>query len=107
MSAQCLDALTIANRKRVALAQLRRDLRSGAVQLADVLNDPPDCISHYTVLDVLELMRTNSRAISWKRELGAAALFDRVNVLVAVADASPRTIDWAVRRGQRNVRRAA
>ena len=86
---------------RSGRAQIRSALRAGQMPLADLLADPPACIHDMTVLDVLCMLRTKYSKGAWKRDLGAAMIRDRINLLVPVDKASERTLTWAVQHGQR------
>ncbi len=50
---QRMEALRRANVIRVRRAQLKRDLKAGAVLIADVLQDPPDYVLTAKVYDML------------------------------------------------------
>lgn len=50
---QHLQALEAANRTRLARAGLKRRIRSGAVPVADVLADPPECVQTMTIGQLL------------------------------------------------------
>ncbi|MFN8186184.1 MAG: integration host factor, actinobacterial type [Gaiellales bacterium] len=50
---QRMDALARANEVRVRRAQLKRDLKAGAVQIDEILADPPDYVGTAKVFDVL------------------------------------------------------
>jgi hypothetical protein len=50
---QRMDALARANEIRVRRAQLKRDLKSGVVQIEEILADPPDYVGTAKVFDVL------------------------------------------------------
>ena len=50
---QRMDALRRANDIRVKRAQLKRDLKTGSVQVEDILNDPPDYVGTAKVFDML------------------------------------------------------
>lgn len=48
-----MEALQRANEIRVRRAQLKRDLKSGAVRLDEILDDPPDYVGTAKVFDML------------------------------------------------------
>jgi hypothetical protein len=48
-----MEALRRANVIRVRRAQLKRDLKAGAVSIADVLHEPPDYVLTAKVYDML------------------------------------------------------
>jgi hypothetical protein len=50
---QRMEALTRANHIRVRRAQLKRDLKAGAVHIADLLADPPSEVLTAKVYDML------------------------------------------------------
>jgi hypothetical protein len=50
---QRMEALQRANEVRIRRAQLKRDLKAGRVQIADVLADPPEHLLTGKVFDVL------------------------------------------------------
>ncbi|MFQ5426290.1 MAG: integration host factor, actinobacterial type [Gaiellales bacterium] len=50
---QRMEALQRANEIRVRRAQLKRDLKSGAVRLDEILDDPPDYVGTAKVFDML------------------------------------------------------
>lgn len=50
---QNIQALEIANRIRLARAQVKRDLRSGKTSLAKVLAETPDCILSAEVSEIV------------------------------------------------------
>ncbi len=53
---QRLQALKLANQIRSARAQLKRDLASTRIELAQVLARPPQCAQRAKVLDLLLLL---------------------------------------------------
>ena len=50
---QRMDALRRANDIRVKRAQLKKDLKTGRVQVEEILNDPPDYVGTAKVFDML------------------------------------------------------
>ncbi len=50
---QRMDALRRANDIRSRRAQLKKDLKSGQVQIRDVIQDPPDYVTTAKVFDML------------------------------------------------------
>jgi hypothetical protein len=50
---QRLRALRLANEIRSARAQLKRDLASGKIELAQILAQPPECVRTARVRDVI------------------------------------------------------
>ncbi len=50
---QRMDALNRANDIRSRRAQLKKDLKSGRVQIHDVISDPPDYVMTAKVFDML------------------------------------------------------
>ncbi len=50
---QRMDALNRANDIRSRRAQLKKDLKSGRVQINDVISDPPDYVMTAKVFDML------------------------------------------------------
>ncbi len=97
---QRMDALQRANVIRSARAQLKRDLKAGAVSIADVLHEPPDYVLTAKVYDMLmavpklgrvKAMRLlNQCRISQSKTVGGLSdrqraellgLFDRVSTL--------------------------
>jgi S13-like H2TH domain len=50
---QRMDALRRANEIRVKRAQLKKDLKSGAVHVVEILRDPPDFVGTAKVFDML------------------------------------------------------
>jgi hypothetical protein len=50
---QRMDALRRANDIRVQRAQLKKDLKSGAIQIEEILESPPACVETAKVFDML------------------------------------------------------
>jgi hypothetical protein len=50
---QRMEALSRANEIRVRRAQLKKDLKTGRVQVEDILRDPPDYVGTAKVFDML------------------------------------------------------
>lgn len=50
---QRMDALARANDIRVKRAQLKKDLKTGQIQVEDILSDPPDYVGTAKVFDML------------------------------------------------------
>ncbi len=50
---QRMEALRRANEIRVRRAQLKKDLKSGAVRIEDILSDPPEYVGTAKVVDIL------------------------------------------------------
>jgi hypothetical protein len=50
---QRMDALKRANDIRVRRAQLKKDLKSGAVRIDEILDDPPEFVATAKVFDML------------------------------------------------------
>ena len=50
---QRMEALTRANDLRVKRAQLKKDLKSGAVSIEEILREPPEFVSTAKVFDML------------------------------------------------------
>jgi S13-like protein len=50
---QRMEALKRANDIRVRRAQLKKDLKHGAVQIKDILREPPEYVSTAKVFDIL------------------------------------------------------
>ncbi len=48
-----MEALKRANDIRVRRAQLKKDLKTGAVQIDDILKNPPEYVSTAKVFDIL------------------------------------------------------
>ena len=48
-----MEALRRANEIRVRRAQLKKDLKSGAVRIEDILSDPPEYVGTAKVVDIL------------------------------------------------------
>lgn len=103
-----MRSLSVANRRRVEVAEVRRRLRADPRLLREVLLDPPRCLDGMPVIDVIVLARsgrrTSARLMHW---IGGRALADRVNVLVPIERASRRTREWAARHALMMVRRTS
>lgn len=92
----------LANVTRRAKAQLRRDMASGAVSLADVLADPPECLYETPTFQVLLMQRRFSvgALAAWNAE----ASKHRMNLALPPARLSARTREWLIwRAGERRV----
>ena len=50
---QRMEALRRANEIRVQRAQLKKDLKAGAVRMEEILRDPPECVETAKVIDIL------------------------------------------------------
>ena len=50
---QRMEALRRANEIRVQRAQLKKDLKAGAVSMDQILRDPPECVETAKVIDIL------------------------------------------------------
>ena len=48
-----MEALRRANEIRVQRAQLKKDLKAGAVSMEQILRDPPECVETAKVIDIL------------------------------------------------------
>lgn len=73
MTPQHLTALARANQIRLARADLKRDVRSGDVDVADVILDPPECAE---TMRVHELLRARHRVGTLK----ASTLLQRAGI---------------------------
>lgn len=91
--AERLLALTVANQRRFDLKALKLALSVGSLTAADVLRDPPECVSRMLVPDVMCLQR--GVGADRLRRIGIRAVADGVNLLVTVERASVRTRCWA------------
>jgi hypothetical protein len=87
-------ALIVANEKRMRVVEIRRQVKSGQLALADLLADPPDEILHMTLFDVVRMTYTSTRAGASMETLGRRALQDGVNLLVQVGRSSMRSREW-------------
>ena len=58
---QRMDALNRANDIRSRRAQLKKDLKSGRVQINDVISDPPDYVMTAKVFDMLLAVPKNGK----------------------------------------------
>lgn len=92
------QALAIGNERRLKVAALRRRVREGQLKTADLLNDPPDALLNLSVFEVMLFARETRGCGSCRRQIGADALRDQINVLIHVGEASQRTLRWAAQR---------
>lgn len=99
--------LRLANDKRLRVAALRQQMRTGQVTLTQVLMDPPEELSGYTILDVLRFPRSTDRyqGSAGLTRLGRMALRDGVNLAIPLGEASARTRAWAAEHGMRQLAR--
>jgi hypothetical protein len=87
-------ALRLANAKRGDRWHLRRRMASGDVDWRDVILDPPDCVTHLLLTELLMDCPGMQRA---KVEaLGRRAFFDGITLTVRAGRASTRTREWLV-----------
>lgn len=91
---QKLVALEAGNEKRYALARLRPGLHTGEVRLSDLLRDPPECVTHLLIPELLMMAKGIGR-VKVKR-IGRLAVNDGVNLCCTVEDATPGALVWLV-----------
>jgi hypothetical protein len=88
--------------KRRAAADLRRALRDGDVSLAEVLLDPPECLAHLPIFQVLTMGRSlGPRKLQY---LNTWAMREFVNLAVPLGQASKRSRKWCAENVQVGVR---
>jgi hypothetical protein len=88
--------------KRRAGADLRRDLHNGDVSLAEVLLDPPECIAHLPLFQVLLMGRSlGPRKLQY---LNTWAMREFVNLATPLGQASQRSRQWCAKNVQVGVR---
>ena len=90
------EAAVLANAKRLARAQLRRDLRAGLTDWREVLLDPPECL-HGMLLSEILLMFPKVGRTTVER-LGREGIGECVVLTVRVERASLRSRRWLVDR---------
>lgn len=98
MSEQAMEALYVANERRLLIADLRGQVRSGQLAVEDILAAPPEVLMNLSLYEVMMLGRGGPRAKGSARvrhKIGQRAAHDQVNVLIALGDASERTRRWA------------
>jgi hypothetical protein len=89
------DAPPTAGRGRLEKAQVRRDLRSGALTLPQVVRERPGALRPLTLFAlVLELPGFGCRRLS---RLNGLAIADDINLAVTLGEASERALEWLVR----------
>jgi hypothetical protein len=100
------EAMNKGNAKRSALAAMRRQLRSGEVDLADVLLDPPDCLRHLSLIDVVACRYHSPHGGHWRAVLGRKAVHAGVNLVQPIGMASEHSRRWTAQhvRAQRGSR---
>ena len=95
--AQRTLALERANEKRLAMADLRARLVSERGALADVMLNVPAELERMAIVDVVRLAYGKRSARSIER-LGRLAVWDGVNLLMPLGEASERTRRWVAER---------
>jgi hypothetical protein len=90
---QPTQALQVANAKRIAMAALRRRLRTERGALADVMLNPPAVLENVAIVDVVRLAYSK-RSGRMMQLLGREACRDNVNLLMPLGCASLRTRRW-------------
>lgn len=94
-NAQAMRALSLANRKRVEKANVKRDLRDGTLTLAEVAEQRPEPLRPMPLFAlVLELPGFGPGRLD---RLGRRAVAAGINLARTVGDASNHTLDWLVR----------
>lgn len=93
-------SLALAQAKRLELAAIKRDLRSGTTSLAALMEDPPEALHSSLLIDVLRWTRSTARNGRGITEIGRQALRDNVNLMIALGDASARSRAWAAEWGR-------
>jgi hypothetical protein len=96
---QCQQALHMAQRKRLALAAVKRALRNGALTLDAAMADPPAELANYPLIDVIRWTRTRGYGTPAITAIGRQALRDSVNLMVPLGDASTRSRAWVAQWG--------
>lgn len=84
--------------KRYARAELRRQLRRGAVTLADVMETRPPEAADYLLIDIIRWVYYAPRRANVE-EIGRAALRDGVNLMMPLSRASVRSRAWVAVHG--------
>ena len=92
-----LLALQKANDARQEIADIRRRINAGELTMVDLLEDPPECLLGFTVLDVARM--GYARSSSWRstpgiERLGHLAVRDGINLCMPLGKASLRTRRW-------------
>jgi hypothetical protein len=94
---QAVEALSLANRQRVEIAEPKRRIRCREITLVDLLEDPPGCIAEYGLIDVVRLGYQSGgryKATPAITTLGRDAVRDGVNLLWPIGKASLRSRRW-------------
>lgn len=102
------SARQMANDKRRRLAILKRGLRNGTITLSEVMMDPPEDLLRYPLVDIVRFSGRQGHPLGRSvTTLGRLALRDRVNLMVALGDASARSRAWVAEQGTQQWRRGA
>ncbi len=91
------EALAVGNRKRVALAVAKRDLRSGALPLAVAMSEPPEVLRNALLIDIIRWARPPCRQSIGV--IGQQAVRDGVNLMLPWRCASPDARLWVAEHG--------
>jgi hypothetical protein len=88
-------ALDKANIARQEIKTLRTRITEGEVDLVDLLEDVPDCLESWTLIDVVRFATpARRRATRQMQRLGRLALRDGINLLMPAGEASLRSRRW-------------
>jgi hypothetical protein len=87
------DAMAKGNVRRLAIREMRRDLKEGRLDLIDVLRDPPELLQTMPIIDAVRVARNVSprAAPNWLVRMGRDATFAQINLLLPLGAASERT----------------
>jgi hypothetical protein len=80
-------------------AAIKAGLRAGTTTLRDLMTDPPAVIEDVALIDVIRWTRRRSSAGAGVAHVGAMAVRDRVNLMMAVGRASERSRLWVAEHG--------
>lgn len=105
MSEQSMQALALANKTRLARAEIKRQIADGETTVARVLAAPPPEIATMSIADLLMSQhrwgRTRCRrllmalTISETRRVGTLTERERNRIVAMLQYANPTRIEWA------------
>lgn len=90
----------LANATRIHRAAVKRDLRSGSLTLATVMQELPDALLDVPLIDIIRWSRHRSTSAALSR-IGAMAVRDGVNLMIPLGLASQRSRTWVAQNGTR------
>lgn len=95
---QVMDALRVGQERRMNRVHVFARIRSGELDLFDVLADPPEALATASLLDVVRRTSSSARTVESLDALGHAAVRDGVNLLVQLGRSSVRQREWLASR---------